>query len=934
MKKKGNQLIVVLGMHRSGTSAITRGLEVMGVDLGGDLLPPMEGVNDKGFWEDAELNAFNIELLNYVESDWHFLTPIRDHDVDRLRDNEYVERALNILQKKTISSPIFGFKDPRVAKLLPFWKDVFAESGFTIGYILMIRNPLSVARSLFKRDGFSAGKSYLMWTEHVLNSIIGTVGETRVLVDYDRLMQNPNGELLRIAQAFDLEIVPARMEKFKEEFLDEDLRHSLFQSDDVINDPLVPSLLKEVYRETVKASVNTNYLESTEFEKCLARWIKEFSFQEPAFALVDELTIQVLEKEKLMQKLSMDNLILSNQVQDLFMQVQGLSMQIQDLSSHAEELSAQIEKYAVSLSKKTEEVLRVSEERDLIHIELKKIVSSKFWKIIVLLGKFRLFIVPLGSFQYRFIRYLLRLKGGLFTAIVSFVSLVRKVVSFSRSHGVKVTFVKIVRKIRASEENGRYSYDFLIKSFPDKFKQANVGISKTSRIAAVDFQAEKGVKKLLQQLELDVDSVKLLNALKSRFGKEQYYQILNDFFLYLRAIESQPLNIDRQIIQASELPLGSPEKQRRKILFITSQFPNLFHGGGNRILNFIKILSEQNDVYLAASYYDQEDKTTADIIAPYCRSILKIPYWQFGGNQAEIKKWLKDAQADVVHYEWPLSLENYDPGYGRYQVFTYMEAVSLRLLMDLRQIETLSVDWTDKFSQLIHALRMEVFDASFMDSRIAVTTKDGEFFRKLYPGQEYVVLNHGVNFDEFDLPDVEPEPNTLVFVGNYVHYPNTDAMLFFFNEIWDRVRKEIPDVKIYLIGYNPPPELTKFADGKQVIITGAVSDIRPYIQKASVCVAPLISGAGLRGKVIDYAALRRTFIATSIAVTDLVFKDGIDYLAAETAEDFSRKIIYLLKNDALRRQLSESAYQTARKNYDTRRLVNFLCRLYDHLEKG
>jgi len=934
MTKKGSQLIVVLGMHRSGTSAITRGLEVMGVDLGCDLLPPVEGVNDKGFWEDAELNAFNIELLNYVKSDWHFLTPIRGNDVERLRDNEYVERALNILQKKTVSSPIFGFKDPRVAKLLPFWKDVFAGSGFTIGYILMIRNPLSVARSLFKRDGFSAGKSYLMWTEHVLNSIIGTVGETRVLVDYDRLMQNPNGELIRVAQAFDLEIVPARMEKFKEEFLENDLRHSLFQPDDVINDPLVPSLLKEVYREAVKASIDTNYLESAEFERCLARWIKEFSFQEPAFALVDELTVQVLEKDKREQMLSVDNFALTTQVQNLTLQAQDLTTQVQNLTIQAQDLSAQTADHIMALSQKTEEVFRVSEERDLIHAELKKIVNSKFWKIVVWLGKFRLLIVPPGSFQYQFIRYLSRLKGRLFTAVASFVSLARKVDSFSRSHGVKVTFAKIVKKIRASEGNGKYSYDFLIKSFPDKFKQAYLGISKTSRIVAVDFQAEKGVEKLLRQLELDVDSVKLLNALKSRLGKEKYYQVLHDFFLYIRAIESQPLNIDRQIIQASKLPLGSPEKQRRKILFITSQFPNLFHGGGNRVLNFIKILSEQNDVYLVASYYDQEDRTTADIIAPYCRSILKIPYWQFGGNQAEIKKWLNDVQADVVHYEWPLSLENYDPGYGRYQVFTYMEAVSLRLLMDLRQIENLSVDWTDKFSQLIRALRMEVFDASLMDSRIAVTTKDGEFFRRLYPGQEYVVLNHGVNFDEFDLPDVEPEPDTLVFVGNYVHYPNTDAMLFFFNEIWDKVKKEIPDVKIYLIGYTPPPELTKFADGKQVIITGAVSDIRPFIQKASVCVAPLISGAGLRGKVIDYAALRRTFVATSIAVTDLVFKDGVDYLSAETPEDFSRKIIYLLKNDALRRQFSESAYQTARKNYDTRRLVDFLCRLYDYLEKG
>jgi glycosyltransferase involved in cell wall biosynthesis len=122
------------------------------------------------------------------------------------------------------------------------------------------------------------------------------------------------------------------------------------------------------------------------------------------------------------------------------------------------------------------------------------------------------------------------------------------------------------------------------------------------------------------------------------------------------------------------------------------------------------------------------------------------------------------------------------------------------------------------------------------------------------------------------------------------------------------------------------------ADGKSIIVTGAVPDVRPYIQRASVCIAPLISGAGLRGKVIEYAALRRTFVATSIAATDLNFKDGIDYFCADKPEEFSQKIIRLVKNPQLATQMADSAYNTAKKNYGTKCLTGYLLSLYQYLE--
>jgi GT2 family glycosyltransferase/glycosyltransferase involved in cell wall biosynthesis len=450
----------------------------------------------------------------------------------------------------------------------------------------------------------------------------------------------------------------------------------------------------------------------------------------------------------------------------------------------------------------------------------------------------------------------------------------------------------------------------------------------------IDFAAQIALQAFLDRLNIPLQSKGVLSALKTDLAENRYSQMLEDLFTvdqFLSAPHTDSTTYP--LIQTSTLPEITEKSKRRRILFITSQFPNPYHGGGNRVLNFIKILSQNNDIYLSTCFVPEEDASELKEIERYCHSIQTIDHTQYGGNQVAIRAWLNDTQIDIVHYEWPRALENYDPSFGKIQIFTYMEAVSLRLQMDLEKIQPLSTPWLETLAELSYALCLEIAVAAQLTARIAVTTKDADYFKELYPYQAYSILNHGVIFDEFSLPDVESEPHTLVFVGNYKHYPNADAMEFFFNEIWPGVRKAIPDVRIYVVGPNPHERITRFADDQHVIITGGVSDIRSYIQKASIGIAPLISGAGLRGKVIDYAALHRTFVATSIAVTDMAFMDGIDFYCADTAQEFTQKIIDLLQADQLRSQMSASAFNTAQQNYDFYHLTDFLVRLYEHLEK-
>lgn len=287
-------VIVVLGMHRSGTSAISRGLQVMGVELGDRLMPPNQEVNAKGFWEDIDLNALNVEMLQALESDWHYLAPINSVNVETLHSKGYFLRAVELMRQKIGNTPVFGFKDPRMAKLLPFWKGVFNYCRFDMGYVLTLRHPISVARSLERRDDFDAVKSYVLWLGHVFASLAGTIGCKRVAVDYDLLMRSAEHELGRVAKRFGLSIDPVGLQSYKAEFLDDSLRHSVYDLNDLndlLLDGVCPSLVREVY-ETLLGVASDVVEDDVSLQSKVELWMHEFERIVPLLNLVDKLTKQ------------------------------------------------------------------------------------------------------------------------------------------------------------------------------------------------------------------------------------------------------------------------------------------------------------------------------------------------------------------------------------------------------------------------------------------------------------------------------------------------------------------------------------------------------------------------------------------------------------------------------------------------------------------
>ncbi len=252
-----NQLIIVLGMHRSGTSAITRGLIALGAETGDDLMPAVAGDNDKGFWEDREFNTINVAVLHALGHDWHTLAPIADSELQRADLSALKLRALDFLRDRCTRYPVFAMKDPRASRLLPFWQPLFAHLELKARYVIALRHPISVARSLETRNGIAPEKSHQLWLEHLVDALHHSERCPRLIVDYDALIDNAGGELQRIAQALELspvDLESARVREFIDTFLEARLRHSHFDAHDLQVDAAASPLLCELYANLARAA--------------------------------------------------------------------------------------------------------------------------------------------------------------------------------------------------------------------------------------------------------------------------------------------------------------------------------------------------------------------------------------------------------------------------------------------------------------------------------------------------------------------------------------------------------------------------------------------------------------------------------------------------------------------------------------------------------
>lgn len=375
------KIIVVLGMHRCGTSVITRALSTLGVELGDRLMPPSDGNNDKGFWEDIDFNLLNIELLKTLGHDWHTLTPVCITEWQNPLLDTFKPQAKALVQQRFENTNCFGVKDPRMARTLPFWIPIFESLGLEIAYVIACRNPANAARSLASRDGFELEKGYFLWQEHMLLSLKYSENASRVFIDYDLLLQNPDKQIQRMAKALELSFDTEKREfnDFKEHFLEKGLRHHKLASDALKVDKAVPTEVIEL-SELITSVASDRLSDDTEVKEKTDSLYKDLLKHRPAYNLMrlyDDRTTEltrVISQKDLEIEQGNESLFASSET------LKELSTKLDEQKYNNAHAKEQIEEFQAQLSSEQDKLkeLRIVLDDQALHIHNYQEVLARY----------------------------------------------------------------------------------------------------------------------------------------------------------------------------------------------------------------------------------------------------------------------------------------------------------------------------------------------------------------------------------------------------------------------------------------------------------------------------------------------------------------------------------------------------------------------------
>ena len=354
-------------------------------------------------------------------------------------------------------------------------------------------------------------------------------------------------------------------------------------------------------------------------------------------------------------------------------------------------------------------------------------------------------------------------------------------------------------------------------------------------------------------------------------------------------------------------------------------------------IDLLALYDQENDKLQTAEYADFFRKielvreSRRDALA-YLRRILSRsarfaesadhsfcpPLWRL------IHTYLKRYNYDLVHCFGAISVYEFYPLFADLPtLITPYESHALYLRSAARQGQL------SARALLPFVCRFESFMYSPFNRTVVISDTDKAMLLLLQPALEIEVIPNGIELARFQPRDVEREPCTLLFVGNFDYEPNQDAVRVLVEQILPQVRLQAPAAKLQLVGVNPPNWMRALAND-HIEVTGRVPDVTPYLARATVFVCPLRIGAGLKNKVLEALAMGVPVVATPLSV------DGINVVNGESAivapvKRMAEETAILLRDGALRRRLSRNGRALIEAEYSWERTADSYERLYNEI---
>lgn len=395
------------------------------------------------------------------------------------------------------------------------------------------------------------------------------------------------------------------------------------------------------------------------------------------------------------------------------------------------------------------------------------------------------------------------------------------------------------------------------------------------------------------------------------------------------------------------------------ILFLSTDIPYPpYSGHYQRTYNILKLLSRENNLHFLGFSQDQNGFEKALHLKRIAKSvnIFRVPrtgynflflknfIWSFLGHIpghihrylskeaiCTIRKILNENKIDLVHVDI-LHLGQYIDYiklFSDVPIVVNDHNVEYLRLYRLARIEKNVVL---KLIFLWQSILLKQFERRVLlkaDYCVAVSKQDMEILNNLCGGKKIFVVPNGVDTDYFRPFPITMDSNLLVWVGRIDAFHNSKAVSFFLKHVWPKLKKQRHDLKFLIIGKGSIRVLDKaIRQDDSIEYKGFVEDIRPFVQKASMFVAPLLSGGGTKLKVLNAMAQAKAVVGTPIAFEGIEAVNGTHGIIVDDLEIFADKILYFLEKPSETEEIGRNALMLIKSKYSWEVIGSYLNALY------
>ena len=394
-----------------------------------------------------------------------------------------------------------------------------------------------------------------------------------------------------------------------------------------------------------------------------------------------------------------------------------------------------------------------------------------------------------------------------------------------------------------------------------------------------------------------------------------------------------------------------------RILFISHRLPYPPNKGDKiRSFNIIKELSRRHDLFLACPVDEIDDLYTTKGLDEYVKSIfirrirpnfqkakglllsltgrpITVTYFYSSALQKDIDCFLDVTDVDVIFCYSSPSAEYL------FRSRHFKRKMSKALwVMDLIDVD--SQKWSQYAASSQQPMKMiyeseakslQAYEKEItcvFDHTLLVSSSEKRILEKTIPGSSALSVYNGVDLSYFKPISKKTYSNCIVFTGLMDYRPNIDAVVWFAEKVFPRIKKKIPDISFCIVGHRPSSRVRALESITGIKVTGYVEDIRYYLSKADVCVVPIKIARGIQNKVLEAMAMGKAVVCTPQALEGIDAIPGKQLMVADTVESFAFETERLIRDKSFNQELGKNARFFVEEHFSWQKNLSLLEQLF------